>query len=63
MEDNLKLICAWCNLVIRPGKTMQFNGEEHASHGICKTCFEKVENQLEKMGKDNATQKEKRAKP
>ena len=41
-DTDLKLVCAWCSIIIREGKTMLMQGELAPSHGICKTCYKKT---------------------
>lgn len=33
----MKVICSFCNTVIRPG-----NSEDGVSHGVCKPCYERI---------------------
>lgn len=43
MSDTvLKLVCAWCSVIIREGKLMLAQGEFGPSHGICQTCYKKT---------------------
>ena len=43
MSTSLKTICAWCDILIKDGELLLFEGKKYPSHGICKECRIKVE--------------------
>tara|TARA_B100000029_G_scaffold499611_2_gene570246 strand:+ start:384 stop:575 length:192 start_codon:yes stop_codon:yes gene_type:complete len=48
-KEKLKTICAWCNKLIHEGKTLTLFGKERVSHGMCKTCYDNMDDIQERM--------------
>ena len=42
-EDNMKIICAWCNKTIKEGDDIE------VSHGICESCYAKERAKLKQI--------------
>lgn len=48
-EKKLKSICAWCNKLIHDGKTMELFGKQRVSHGMCKSCYNNMDDIQKRM--------------
>ena len=48
-KEKLKTICAWCGNLIQDGKTIEILGKPRISHGMCKKCYNNIDEIQNKM--------------
>lgn len=50
-KEKLRTICAWCSKLIQEGKYLTLFGKKRVSHGMCRQCFDNMDDIQDRMMK------------